>query len=96
MNKITINETTYQFKSKWVATSEGNFEDYDILINGKKSNYELQSGYWETSNRGKEQTYILFRNGYGTGCDVKNPQSIVDMAKVISMITYYESLNNIN
>lgn len=89
-NKLTYNEITYEFKSKVVSTSEGNFEDYDILINGEKSNYELQTTFWEDSKGNRVQKYTLFRNGYGTSVEIDNPTSLIDMSKIVSMIIHYQ------
>ena len=90
-NELTYNGNTYRFESRWVSTSEGNFEDYDIMINGNKSNYELQTTFWVDSRGNSEKIqYTLFRNGYGTGVEINNPTSLTDMSKIVSSIIYYE------
>jgi len=92
-NELIYDGTTYRFKKRLVCTSEGNFEDYDIMINGNKSEYELSLVWDELIPNGtKKIVYILNRNGFGTGAEFKNPTSLIGMAEIVSMIIYYEGL----
>ena len=84
--KLTFNETTYEFKYRLgIGLTNDSYEVFDIYIDGEESIYHLEEGYISKKSD-DDKIYILFRNGSGTGCDIKNPTKLSDICKIVEKI----------